>query len=86
MFSGLDRRKLISPEKIVAGKAHQLNVKRVIHNNNVPSRNVDSAYALIETHGFKIHAEDLGGNAHRQLFFDIWSGDAWVRKPGATLI
>jgi chemotaxis protein CheD len=48
---------------------------------NVPDKNKAIAYALVEKHGLKIDAEDLGGDGHRQVLFDIWSGHAWVRKP-----
>jgi chemotaxis protein CheD len=48
---------------------------------DVAGKNVLVARSLITSHGFRIDAEDLGGNGHRQLFFDIWSGNAWVRKP-----
>jgi chemotaxis protein CheD len=48
---------------------------------NVPDKNRAIAYSLVEKHGFKIDAEDLGGDGHRQVLFDIWSGHAWVRKP-----
>ena len=48
---------------------------------SVPDKNRAIAYSLVEKHGFKIDAEDLGGDGHRQVLFDIWSGYAWVRKP-----
>jgi chemotaxis protein CheD len=48
---------------------------------DVAGRNILVARSLITSHGFKIEAEDMGGNGHRQLIFDIWSGDVWVRKP-----
>jgi len=50
---------------------------------DVAGRNVLVARSLITSNGFKIDAEDLGGDGHRQLIFDIWSGHAWVRKPTA---
>lgn len=50
---------------------------------DVAGRNAVVARSLILSNGFKIEAEDLGGNGHRQLIFDIWSGHAWVRKPTA---
>jgi chemotaxis protein CheD len=51
-------------------------------NIDVAGRNVIVARSLIISNGFTIEAEDLGGDGHRQLIFDIWSGHAWVRKPG----
>jgi chemotaxis protein CheD len=50
---------------------------------DVAGKNVLVARSLITSHGFRIDAEDLGGNGHRQLFFDIWNGHVWVRKPTA---
>lgn len=51
---------------------------------NVPDKNKAIAYSLVEQHGFKIGAEDLGGDGHRQVLFDIWSGHAWVRKSALS--
>jgi chemotaxis protein CheD len=48
---------------------------------DVAGRNVLAARSLVTSHGFKIDAEDLGGDGHRQVIFDIWNGHAWVRKP-----
>jgi chemotaxis protein CheD len=48
---------------------------------DVAGTNVLVARSLITSNGFKIDAEDSGGDGHRQLIFDIWSGHAWVRKP-----
>lgn len=50
-------------------------------NMDVAGRNVLVARELIASNGFKIDAEDLGGDGHRNLIFDIWSGHAWLRKP-----
>ena len=53
---------------------------------DVAGKNVLVARSLIDLHGFKIDAEDLGGNGHRQLLFDIWSGHVWLRKPPVELL
>jgi chemotaxis protein CheD len=51
----------------------------------VPCRNREVAYHLVQKHGFKLYAEHLGGQGHRQLLFDIWSGDAWMKQvPSST--
>jgi chemotaxis protein CheD len=52
-------------------------------NMDVAGKNVLVARTLIAANGFKIDAEDMGGDGHRQLIFDIWSGHVWVRKPAA---
>lgn len=47
---------------------------------DVPCRNIQSAHRLIRHYGFTLTAEHLGGSGHRQLMFDIGTGDAWVRQ------
>jgi len=46
---------------------------------DVAARNVSAAESLLLDNGFKLEAKDLGGNKHRHIIFDIWSGDVWVR-------
>lgn len=46
--------------------------------------NVDTGRKLIEQHGFRIKAEDAGGNGQRHIIFDIWSGHVWVRRNKET--
>jgi len=50
----------------------------------VPCRNRQVAYHLVRQHGFTLHAEHLGGQGHRQLMFDIWNGDAWMKHVPAS--
>jgi chemotaxis protein CheD len=52
----------------------------------VHCRNGQVAHYLVKKHGFSIHAKHLGGEGHRQLFFDIWSGYAWMKHVPATSI
>jgi chemotaxis protein CheD len=51
----------------------------------VHCRNRQVAYHLVQKHGFAIHAEHLGGQGHRQLLFDIWSGYAWMKHVPASM-
>ncbi len=46
---------------------------------NISCKNIAIARYLAALHGFKIEAENLGGDGHRQVIFDIRSGHAWVR-------
>ena len=46
---------------------------------NVGHRNVEMARMLIKKHGFFCMAEHLGGNGHRNVIFDVWNGDVWIR-------
>jgi chemotaxis protein CheD len=50
---------------------------------SVPERNVEQARQLVARHGLKVRAESLGGLAHRQVVFDIESGDVWLRTGAA---
>ena len=51
---------------------------------NIATRNVDSAYALLARHGYRPTVAHCGGQGHRKLFFDLWTGHVWLahRPPG----
>lgn len=51
---------------------------------NVSCKNIVKGTSLLEDYGFTIQSRDLGGTVSRNIIFDIWSGDVWVRKnaPG----
>ena len=53
---------------------------------NVGRRNGEVARDLLRSRGIKIVAEDLFGNGHRKLVFDVSNGDVWSRQmqPGDT--
>ena len=61
--------------------AHLQNAKR---HADVSDRNVEVARQLMAQHGFRILAEDLGGDGHRSVVFDLWSGDVWLKKAART--
>ncbi|MBI3772613.1 MAG: chemotaxis protein CheD [Gammaproteobacteria bacterium] len=46
---------------------------------HVSCRNVTLGREILKQHGLKISAEHVGGTGHRQIIFDIWSGDVWMR-------
>ncbi len=46
---------------------------------NVSANNIDSGRSLLKQHGFNIKAEHLGGTGHRNVIFDVWSGEVWIR-------
>jgi chemotaxis protein CheD len=62
--------------------AHARNAKRHV---DVQDRNIDIGRLLMVQHGFKVLAEDLGGDGHRNVVFDLWSGDVWLKKAARTL-
>ena len=45
----------------------------------VSCRNERTALVLANHYGLKIQASNLGGDGHRQIFFDIWTGHVWVK-------
>jgi len=47
---------------------------------NVADRNVEAGRALLQQHGFTALVEHLGGHGHRQIIFEVGSGDVWVRQ------
>lgn len=54
---------------------------------NIATRNVDSAYALLARHGYRPTVAHCGGQGHRKLFFDLWTGHVWLahRPPAEAL-
>lgn len=47
--------------------------------SNVGIKNVETARKLVSRHGFNCVAEHLGGDGHRNVIFDVWSGHVWVK-------
>ncbi|MBI5919398.1 MAG: chemotaxis protein CheD [Nitrosomonadales bacterium] len=54
---------------------------------NVACRNVQAARLLLDSHGHKVMAEHVGEHGHRNVVFDVWNGDVWMRhvKNGVLL-
>lgn len=51
---------------------------------NIAEHNVAAARRLVARHRLQLTAEDLGCNGHRNVIFDIRSGDVWVRHQRLT--
>jgi chemotaxis protein CheD len=49
---------------------------------NICERNVETARKLVKHYGFQMEGECLGGVGHRNVVFDIWSGEVWLKKGG----
>lgn len=47
---------------------------------NVSCENSRIGRMLLKQHHLNVAAEHLGGTGHRNVVFDIWSGDTWVRQ------
>lgn len=54
------------------GRHHALHVQ-------VGRRNVDSGLQWLQHHRFRIKAQHMEGNGHRNIVFELWSGDVWLR-------
>jgi chemotaxis protein CheD len=46
---------------------------------NVGDRNIEMALTLLDRYQIPIKAKHLGGDGHRKLMLDIWSGDVWLK-------
>ncbi len=49
---------------------------------DIPYKNVVIGRELVAQHGLRLRAEHLGGSGHRNLQFELWSGDAYLRFWG----
>ena len=52
---------------------------KVIEAMDIGQRNIAAARKLLHQHGFCVGAEHLAGDGHRNVIFDLASGDVWVR-------
>ena len=46
---------------------------------NVSKNNIEIGINLLQQYGFRVKASDVGGFGHRKLYFELWTGDVWVR-------
>jgi chemotaxis protein CheD len=47
---------------------------------NIADRNIIAGQEILKQHGFAVAAEHLGGSGHRNIIFEISTGDVWVRQ------
>ena len=47
---------------------------------DISMRNMEVGRTLLLREGFQLHAHDLGGQGHRNVVFDLWSGDVWLKR------
>jgi len=53
----------------------------------VGRRNGEAARKLLKAHGIEVVSESLFGDGHRQIAFDIATGDVWARQlPPAEVV
>lgn len=46
---------------------------------NVSETNIEKGRALFEQAGFRVEILDVGGNRYRKVYFDLKTGDVWVK-------
>jgi chemotaxis protein CheD len=49
---------------------------------DVPCKNVRAARSLVSAAGFRVTASHLGGQGHRNLYFEIWTGAVYLKFSG----
>lgn len=47
---------------------------------DVGCKNIQIARELLQGMGLSSVSEHVGGAGHRNVFFDLWNGDVWVRQ------
>lgn len=46
---------------------------------HVGRRNIETGLHCLQNHKFRIKAQHLAGHGHRNIVFELWSGDVWVK-------
>lgn len=47
---------------------------------DISQRNMEAGRDLVVRHGFRLRAHDMGGEGHRNVILDLWSGDVWLKR------
>ncbi|MEQ1638541.1 MAG: chemotaxis protein CheD [Methylococcales bacterium] len=50
---------------------------------SVPDKNIQAGKSLLLEHGFRLKSGHLGGNGHRNVMLDVWSGQVWMQHVNA---
>jgi chemotaxis protein CheD len=52
--------------------------------NGLPERNIEAGLDLLDKRGIPVTATHFGGTGHRQVVFDVWTGDVWLKHVDAS--
>ena len=81
------RRQGISPSQCRAkifGGGNMFPAHAVAGSIQVGQRNGEAARSLLREHGIRVMSESLFGVGHRQVIFDIATGDVWLNQVKPT--
>lgn len=53
---------------------------QVNRHSGISQRNMEAGRELVVRHGFSLRAHDMGGEGHRNVILDLWSGDVWLKR------
>ncbi|WP_122678032.1 chemoreceptor glutamine deamidase CheD [Pseudomonas viridiflava] len=57
-----------------------------LHAHDVANLNIRAALTLAEQHRLHLMAQDMGSTGYRNIIFDLWNGNVWVRHtPTGTI-
>ncbi len=50
---------------------------------SIGCKNIEVARKLLDAAGFAIASENVGGHGSRQVIFELWSGELWIKRGAA---
>lgn len=75
--------------RVSGTRAHEYEIKLFGGGNQFPGKpqkgfsvsdkNVSAALELLRQHKLHPKAQHIGGTGHRNIIFELWSGDVWVK-------
>jgi chemotaxis protein CheD len=66
--------------KLFGGGRMFEHVDRTRRHIDISERNMQAGRDLVARHGFRLQAHDMGGQGHRNVILDLWSGDVWIKR------
>lgn len=89
LFLGEIKKRKTRPEDYLAkvfGGSNMFPLHRKEGCIDVGWRNIEAARGLLARSGFRIVAEDVGGNTHRRLIFDLADGNVWIKQDKKSVL
>ena len=89
LFLGEIKKRNTRPEEYLAkifGGSNMFPLHRREGCIDVGWRNIEAARGLLARSGFRVVAEDVGGNTHRRLIFDLTNGNVWIKQDKKSVL